>query len=157
MYFHWNWNTKRREVCTSIENYKEIRRVILMKKLVTFLKYPPWRRICPLRAGIFLNLRWQRLHSTGLGSVLGVDLSLEVPTDEVVVVAADPPTLELCEWELLLEPLFTPFPLWIKLEDLLTPFTKLFCKKNNIGNTKSILNQIFYQEQKVPIFMRSHC
>lgn len=37
----------------------------------TFLKYPPCSRMCPFRAGTFLNFRWQRLHSTGFCSNFG--------------------------------------------------------------------------------------
>lgn len=37
--------------------------------------------MCPLRAGIFLNFLWHRLHSTGFGSVL-----LVVQLEDVVVV-----------------------------------------------------------------------
>lgn len=35
----------------------------------SFLKYPPCNRMWPFRAGIFLNFRWHKLHSTGFCSV----------------------------------------------------------------------------------------
>lgn len=57
------WNRPRLEVIWFYNSFK----------VPTFLKYPPWSRMCPLRAGTFLNLRWQRLHSTGLGSDLTND------------------------------------------------------------------------------------
>lgn len=37
---------------------------------LTFLKYPPWSRMWPFSAGIFLNFLWQSVHSTGFGSAL---------------------------------------------------------------------------------------
>lgn len=47
----------------------------------SFLKYPPCSLMCPFRAGMFLNLRWHRLHSTGFWS------TLEIAVDDVVLVA----------------------------------------------------------------------
>lgn len=52
--------------------------------------------MCPFKAGIFLNFRWHRLHSTGFNSVLaGVAVVVDVPEELVVVVLpAAAPALE---------------------------------------------------------------
>lgn len=60
----------------------------------TFLKYPPWSRMWPLSAGMFLNLRWQRLHSTGLGSeggCWGREAAVVAAAAAAAAAAAEPP------------------------------------------------------------------
>lgn len=63
----------------------------------SFLKYPPCSRMWPLSAGMFLNLRWHKLHSTGFSSVLarfmwGVDVDVPLlETAELLPLLAPPP------------------------------------------------------------------